>query len=142
MRGVSPTLLDLEQEEYIRLCLTFYNSGHQGWVYMVVRGATGPHWNPVAPHPPPDVMRLACFYASQFFFLFLLKFTIQWSSVLKSGNVLNKLLNIKQQIPDNIFPVFDYLDVLLDILVRGVAVLFKTRSDADEGNESACWLKG
>lgn len=36
----------------------------------------------------------------------------------------DELLNIRQHIPDNIFPGFDYSDVLLDILVGSTAVLF------------------
>ncbi len=36
-----------------------------------------------------------------------------------------KLLNIKQHIPHNICMAFDCLDILLDILVGGTAVLFK-----------------
>ncbi len=35
------------------------------------------------------------------------------------------LLNIRQSTPHNIFPDFDYSDVLLDIVVGGAALLFR-----------------
>lgn len=48
----------------------------------------------------------------------------------------DKLLNIQQHIPDNIFPVFDYADVLLE----GQRYCSNAWSDADGGNAQACWL--
>ncbi len=39
-----------------------------------------------------------------------------------------ELLNIRQNTPQNILPVFDYSDVLLDIVVGGAAALIKCRT--------------
>lgn len=38
--------------------------------------------------------------------------------------------------PDNIFPVFDYSDVLLDILVGGAVVLFKRAVNRKRGKRT------
>ncbi len=37
----------------------------------------------------------------------------------------DELLDIRQHTPDNFCPVFEYSDALLDVLVRGAAVLVK-----------------
>ncbi len=52
----------------------------------------------------------------------------------------DELLDIREHTPDNFFPVFDYSDALLDVLVRGAAVLVKARSDGKEGSAPARWL--
>ncbi len=51
----------------------------------------------------------------------------------------DELLNIQQNTPQNLSPVFDYSDVLLDIVVSGAAVLFRHyRTCACEASSLLC----
>ncbi len=53
----------------------------------------------------------------------------------------DELLNIKQHITDNIFLAFDYLDILLDFLVGGTAVLFKRAYRRRGGKRASALVK-
>ncbi len=49
----------------------------------------------------------------------------------------DELLDIRQYTPLDISPVFDYSDVLLDIVVGGAVILFRRSGCADGGSEPA-----
>ncbi len=51
----------------------------------------------------------------------------------------DELLDIRQHTPDNFFPVFEYSDALLDVLVGGAAALVK-RAQAEK--REACRRAG
>ncbi|XP_073700731.1 uncharacterized protein [Garra rufa] len=56
----------------------------------------------------------------------------------------DELLNIRQNIPQNLPPVFDYSDVLLNIIVGGAAVLtkgFRTRRTRKRGKRAGALVK-
>ncbi len=53
----------------------------------------------------------------------------------------DKLLDIRQYTPPDISPVFDYSDVLLDIVVGGAAVLFRRFRMRRRGKRAGALLK-
>ncbi|XP_051523496.1 uncharacterized protein LOC127423333 [Myxocyprinus asiaticus] len=53
----------------------------------------------------------------------------------------DELLNIRQHIPANLFPDFEYSDVLLDILVGGMAVLFKCTMRRRRGKRAGALVR-
>ncbi len=48
-----------------------------------------------------------------------------FSQSISTSFTRDELLDIRQHTPDNFFPVFEYSDALLDVLVGGAAVLVK-----------------
>ncbi len=53
----------------------------------------------------------------------------------------DELLDIRQHTPDNFFPVFEYSDALLDVLVRGAAVLVKRTLRRKRGKRAGALVK-
>ncbi len=53
----------------------------------------------------------------------------------------DELLNIRQNTPQNILPVFDYLDVLLDIIFGGAEVLFRSYRMCRRGKRASALVK-
>ncbi len=53
----------------------------------------------------------------------------------------DELLDIRLHTPDNVFPVFDYSDALLDVLVGGVAVLVKRALRRKRGKRAGTLVK-
>ncbi len=66
--------------------------------------------------------------------LLFLFFCSVFSHSLTISFTRDELLDIRQHIPDSFFPVFDYSDTLLDVLVRGAAVLVKHALRQKRGN--------
>ncbi len=48
-----------------------------------------------------------------------------------------ELLNIQQNTPQNLLPVFEYSDVLLNVVVGGAVALIKRSGHADGGSKPA-----
>ncbi|KAK3517503.1 hypothetical protein QTP70_012581 [Hemibagrus guttatus] len=57
------------------------------------------------------------------------------------GRVRDELLDIRQNTPHNILPVFNYSDVLLDIVVGGAVALFKCFKKRKRGKRAGALVK-
>ncbi len=53
----------------------------------------------------------------------------------------DELLNIRQNTPQNLLPVFDYSDVLLNIVVGGAAALFRCFRTRRRGKRAGALVK-
>ncbi len=53
----------------------------------------------------------------------------------------NELLDIRNSTPDNLLPTFEHSDVLLDILVRGAAFLYKRSRRRKRGKRAGALVK-
>ncbi|XP_043084852.1 uncharacterized protein LOC122331469 [Puntigrus tetrazona] len=88
----------------------------------------------MAPRMAASVLR------SQVLVLFLLVFPV----FCLSNTIVftrDELLNIRQTTPQNISPVFDYSDVLLNIVVSGAAVLVKSLRPRRRGKRAGALVK-
>ncbi|KAK3562672.1 hypothetical protein QTP86_005053 [Hemibagrus guttatus] len=81
---------------------------------------------------PPQCAALQC--------LFLLVFPVFCFSNLISFT-RDELLDIRQNTPHNILPVFNYSDVLLDIVVGGAVALFKRFKKRKRGKRAGALVK-
>ncbi|KAK3572430.1 hypothetical protein QTP86_032650 [Hemibagrus guttatus] len=86
----------------------------------------------------PQMAASVC--SSPVFVLFLLVFPVFCFSNLISFT-RDELLDIRQNTPHNIQPVFNYSDVLLDIVVGGAVALFKCFKKRKRGKRAGAFVK-
>ncbi len=77
--------------------------------------------------------QLQCFALVLFLFVFCFSNTISFTR--------DELLNIRQNTPQNLLPDFDYLDALLDIIVGGAGVLFRSYRMRRRGKRAGALVK-
>ncbi len=88
----------------------------------------------MAPHMAASVC------CSLVLFLFLFVYPVL-SNVFPISFTRNDLLDIRNSTPDNLLPMFDHSDVLLDILVGGAAFLYKHSRRRKRGKRAGALVK-